>query len=317
MRENGIQIYSELAKKVGADYRTVKKIIEHPDGYASKPKSGPKKKISNRETVNIRRIVNKHKGWVSAKQVNHELGLKVSSRTVQRRLKDIGFSIQRAIRCPPLTDRHKIERLKFAEKYLMQPKSFWDRVIISDEKRWLLDGPDGYDKYWAAEGSKPQTRIRRQNGGGSFMIWLGMFSKGTTELAYCTNNVDRFEYIDILEEYLLPHLRGRRKSSWIFQQDGAAAHRANDVTKFLVDNKIKTMSWPARSPDLSPIENLWAWLTQQVYAGGRQYASLNELKDAVEGAIRKIPTEFLTKLMGGMKRRLEKVIAAKGEHIKM
>ena len=158
--------------------------------------------------------------------------------------------------------------------------------------------------------------MRRQNGGGSFMIWMGMWANGTTKIAYCTNNVDRNEYIDILREHLLPHLQGRGKRSWTFQQDGAAAHRATEVKSFLGQNKISTMTWPARSPDLSPIENLWAWLPHQVYKGGQQYSSLTELKKAVEKAVSAIPVKLLANLIDSMKGRLKKIIAAKGNHIK-
>ncbi|GFV29966.1 transposable element Tcb1 transposase [Trichonephila clavipes] len=44
----------------------------------------------------------------------------------------------------------------------------------------------------------------------------------------------------------------------IFQQDKARPHVARIVQKFFVNHQIELLPWPARSPDLSPIENMWS-----------------------------------------------------------
>ncbi|GFW97612.1 uncharacterized protein TNCV_684821 [Trichonephila clavipes] len=48
----------------------------------------------------------------------------------------------------------------------------------------------------------------------------------------------------------------------IFQQDDARPHLARIVQRFFVNHHIELLPWPARSPDLSTIENMWSMIAQ-------------------------------------------------------
>lgn len=53
------------------------------------------------------------------------------------------------------------------------------------------------------------------------------------------------------------------------------------------------MEWPARSPDLNPIENLEGWIVRQVYAHNRQFSNLNELWNLLVKVWDNIPDSFI------------------------
>ena len=61
---------------------------------------------------------------------------------------------------------------------------------------------------------------------------------------------------EVLEPVVLPYLQGLPTA--IFQQDNARPHVARIVQRFFVNRQIELLPWPARSPDLSPIENMWS-----------------------------------------------------------
>lgn len=79
----------------------------------------------------------------------------------------------------------------------------------------------------------------------------------------------------------------------VFQQDNASIHTAGHTRQFLRERNIPLLDWPACSPDLNPIENLWGWLARRVYSNGKQFANVNDLKSAIRVAWGQIPIDYL------------------------
>jgi transposase len=50
----------------------------------------------------------------------------------------------------------------------------------------------------------------------------------------------------------------------MYQQDNTPCHKAKSVTELFKQNNINVLQWPARSPDLNPIENVWTVLDRKL-----------------------------------------------------
>jgi transposase len=118
-------------------------------------------------------------------------------------------------------------------------------------------------------------------------------------------------YRGILERFL-QECSDRLPPNWLFQDDNAPPHRAQIVDQFKRDRGIRSLPWPACSPDLNPIEHVWDYIGRRVQEYQLPAANAAELSARLNEAWGQVPVAFVHNLVVGMTRRVEAVIRARG-----
>ena len=97
-------------------------------------------------------------------------------------------------------------------------------------------------------------------------------------------------------------------------EDGAPSHTANATKALHECNDVWRMRWPANSPDLNPIENVWRLLKYRV---GKRFPKTEvEVRQYIEEEWEKLELKDFKKYIDQMRDRCEAVIAANGGHTK-
>ncbi|MBW0483605.1 hypothetical protein O181_023320 [Austropuccinia psidii MF-1] len=94
-------------------------------------------------------------------------------------------------------------------------------------------------------------------------------------------------------------------------EDGASIHTAQIFNKWWATNQIKKLPWPAHSPDLNLIENVWKVLKTHV-TKHHQPCTMDELHSAIKSAWDDLSPTFFEKLLIGIHKPMEEVVESHG-----
>lgn len=242
-----------------------------------------------------------------------------TSKTVNSRLKEFKLESHFAATKPKLTPKHIKARLKWCKERVNWCYTKWARVVFSDEANYTLINRKTTPRVWRFRNERYQDKMVKkvvQGGGGSVGVWGCIAEKGTGCCATYSGRLKSENYIPLLENNLKPsmELLKRDDGEWLFQQDGASCHTAKSVKDWFKTNNIPTITWPAKSPDLNPIEHLWAKI--DTILAKNPPKTLADLADAVTKAWNEIKEFDVITLIESMPKRVEACIKAKGGYFK-
>ncbi|GFX32395.1 transposable element Tc1 transposase [Trichonephila clavipes] len=205
----------------------------------------------------------------------------VTSRTVARNIESVmhhsvsARTIRRHLQQSGLsTQNHRHLRRQRCDERRMWAVE-WNEVVFTDESRICLQHHDGWIRVWRHRGERMLNScvMHRHTG-------------------------------------LSPGIMGLATA--IFQQDNARPHVARIVQRFFVNHQIELLPWPARSPDLSPIENMWSMVAQRLTQITPPAATPDQPWQRVEATWSAVPQEHIQSLFESMPRRVATVISNNG-----
>ncbi|GFW65216.1 transposable element Tcb2 transposase [Trichonephila clavipes] len=210
---------------------------------------------------------------VTRSTIRADVGVAVVPHRISRQLAEANLKYKRPFRAFPLTPEHRKLRLQWCQSRSMWNVTDWQKVVFSDESRFVLGTDD--------------NRVRP--------VHFNCDAWNLTDQRY----VD-----DILRPHVEPFLNGVPGAN--FQQDNARPHTARVAQDFL--RHFQTLSWPARSPNLSPVEHVWNQLKRQIPS----CHSVNGLELAVQDLSARLPQDNIMFLINSMQYRVAACIAAGG-----
>ncbi|GET67406.1 IS630 family transposase [Rhizophagus irregularis DAOM 181602=DAOM 197198] len=215
-------------------------------------------------------------------EIINTLGLNCSLTTARQTLYDAGIHSHVAAKKPFVSKKHVLAHVSWCEKYKEKTIQDWNQVIFSDESSVEIGKQSRQIRVWRHTGERFNIECLTptfKSGRKSVMVW-----------EFC-------------------ELTGRAA---IFQQDNAPIHTTKITKNWLKKNKIAIIDWPANSPDLNPIENIWKQLKDNIQARKTFPRTVSELKVALSKEWENLDCSIFKEVVASMLQRINAVLEARG-----
>lgn len=252
--------------------------------------------------------------------------------------KSMGASIKAVQTAPQkeLSAQNIAKRLQFCKRNLMRS---WRNVMFTDRKKFyfLYPGVKVNKVAWIRVGQK--RKMPKVNHAMCVNLYAGITPFGMTKphLVAGTSkmnvdfknkkgvkarNITAAEYEHVMDSTLLKEgarlFMAHGVSSWVFQQDNDPTHKIPSTKAITAWNKKGTgcrisllPDWPPNSPDLSLIENVWAYVQHHVNRSGCK--TFPQFKERVIMLVENLPKRVIDNLYRGMRSRLVECIEKNGD----
>ena len=327
MHKNGSSV-SAIAKLLSMPRTTVSSILQKSKTTGSPVVAetrGRPGKLSDRHLRRLNRLIMTHRRAPLKKVYalfNKEVGLDLCKRTLDKYCRKLGFTRAPSTKKQVLNERHCKARLMWCKpRRYLTVEQYWSKVIFSDES--MVKIGDNYRVYvWkkSGEGYRPDLYGQKANSIKSrfkVMIWGCLSYNGVGTLDFVEGNINSQRYIECLERNLWPVINKEfPQGGAIFQDDGAPVHTANIVKSWKEENNLRTLPWPAYSPDFNIIENVWFIIKNQLQKEVLLINSQLDLEQRIRRIWESIALTYIRNLYKSMSRRIRQCQVLKGHRTK-
>ena len=309
---------SYIAQHIPCDVRSVRYWLAHPD-LLDLRRSGRKRRTTAEQDAAIVAEAKATK-FTTPRRIRRKLGLDVSIDTIDRRLKEHGLFGRVARHKKKFSDVEKQKRLSFARGYKHWTADDWMRVEFADEKIFWGEGFWGqvFVRRPPGEALNPAYCVDQTPHPVKVSAWACFSGHGLGFMYIFNENMNAKMLQGILCTHLVEsaelHFDIEHAEQWWFLQDNAPQHKSVLVRTWLFNHGIQCLDFPPYSPDLNPIENLWADLARRVEQF--QCETMLKLQDIVAEQWKETDKQLLRTLARSMPERCQAVIDAHGDHTK-
>lgn len=233
-------------------------------------------------------------------------GVKISPRSISRRLNKLGFSYTKPSSKPLLTKNHRKKRLIFARENRFRN---WNNVIFTDEATFKLS--PNFQKIWRRRGTRAYQRTLKHPK--KIHIWGCFSSNGFGRIVLFKENLNAEKLITIYKNGLLASYPEISEGKYILLEDNDPKHMSKLAKSYRKKKKIARIDFPPNSPDLNPIENVWSIMKKRI--GKFHPSSERQLELIIRKIWNNLPQQMAQNLSNSMMTRLNLVIAAHGDVI--
>ena len=314
----------DIAQELGIDPSTVSRYYRRSNGlknwYETEHRMGAPIKFTDKE-ARFASILLKTGQAHNATELRTKWFPNVAVQTIRNHLKNIGMKAYVMRKKPYISRKNMRKRILWAREHRTWSSQAWRKIIFSDETKINLFDSDGRQWCYHKKGQElvgQYTKKTVKHGGGHIMVWGCITRKGFGRLVRIQGNMNRFQYAEVLEDGLLGTLRDQhlKKTQVLFQQDNDSKHTSKFVQAWFKRKHIKLLEWPAQSPDMSFIENVWHALKDLIRARDPPPSNLEELWVAVQEEWGKLGISYLDHLYDSMPKRLCALLHAHGSNTK-
>ena len=268
--------------------------------------SGRPKKLNNEHHLFILNLLHSSPFNTSKRivyKLQNKFGLKIDRSTVSRFLVERGFKWKG----PQVVFRNnevdQKSRLEFCKE---NKEREWENVVFTDEASVYFVSPG--KQRWVSPGEayeRTKTKYSKK-----LHVWGAFSSKGVIELQTFENNMDSQKYIEILEKSK-DQLNELHLNRYILLCDNDSKHRSGISLDYYIQNDIRLLEWPAYSPDLNPIENIWANIKNKL--GARVYNNKDTLEADIKYYWNVYAKDYSEIVVHSMKKRIDACILKGGK----
>lgn len=237
-----------------------------------------------------------------------------SPSTISRARKEQNFRFRSPKKSCFMTQFNKDVRVGWSLNHIENETNF-DNVVFSDES-WFEFGPDNRYLWAQPKDYRPEVCAAHKKFEDKVLVWGAIGKNFKSQLIFWEGSVKTENYVPTLVKHNFFSDANEHfgEGKWLFQQDNATPHTANDTLNKLQELGINLLeNWPSASPDLNIIENIWAIMKRRL--AEKQVKTFQQMKQELLNVWNSISYQTINALVDSIPKRIQEVVKKQGNTI--